>query len=109
MKLYISILLIIIGLYSCSTNTQPEQIVEKYPKEYIVVVRYTDNLIDTINYRVKTNSIVYFTIRNVEYQLINSDVPIRPTLTAGFECKGQALQDNLAVDIRSYKIIKEIY
>lgn len=105
------LLIFIFGLIlmSCSTQPQPKEVEVKYPKEYIIVVRYTDNIVDTISYKVKTNSIVYFTIRNIQYQLMNADVPIRPTLTAGFQHEGYALEDDIAVDIRSYKIIKEIY
>ena len=105
------LLIFIFGLIliSCSTQPQPKEVEIKYPKEYIIVVRYTDNVVDTINYIAKSDGELHFTIRNVEYQLINKDIPIKPTLVAGFDYKGELLVDNVAVDIKSYKIIKEIY
>lgn len=92
---------------SCSSNVQPKEVKCKYPKKYVIAIRFTDNGIDTLTYKVRDTTEVLFAIKTIEHQLMNRDVPITPTLVAVFRHGNYT--ENVAVGIKSYKIIKEIY
>lgn len=104
-----NLIFFILGLImiSCSTNVKHEVVTSQKPKEYILAVRFLDNSIDTLTYQVRDTTNVLFTIKTIEYQLMNRDIPITPTLVAVFRHGNYT--ENVAVGIKSYKIIKEIY